>query len=147
MPFSSDKILADIQRENAKLKEEQIRLNGQLRNYVVANQKLVHENQVLLDENQELSELCLYLDDERIRLLKMIEEWEKCGRYYFEKLSVSWVWTSHDGCVLCGGIFYFYLWYNMFCVVKWKAKLTIISLAAGFFLHEFPIFHFFENIS
>ena len=89
MPFGSEKILADSQRENAMLKEEQIRLNGQLRNYVVANQKLVHENQVLLDENQELSDLCLYLDDERIRLLKMIEEWEKCGRYYFEKLSVS----------------------------------------------------------
>ena len=47
-------------------------------------QKLKHleaENQKLQQDNQELRDLCCFLDDDRQRARKLAKEWQKFGQY------------------------------------------------------------------
>ncbi|ESN95987.1 hypothetical protein HELRODRAFT_178909 [Helobdella robusta] len=59
-------------------------LNTKLQNGVVEIQNLRQRNKDLNVENEDLKNVCLYLDDERLKLAKLLEEWNNFGKYIFQ---------------------------------------------------------------
>ena len=56
-------------------------VNSRLQTHLVEIRGLKEVNRKLMDENQELRDLCCFLDDERERSRKLAREWQKFGRY------------------------------------------------------------------
>ncbi|EDW29197.1 GL18541 [Drosophila persimilis] len=55
--------------------------NRQLQSLVNELRTLKEQNQRLLDDNQELRDLCCFLDDDRQKGRKLAREWQRFGRY------------------------------------------------------------------
>lgn len=55
--------------------------NRQLQSLVNELRALKEQNQRLLDDNQELRDLCCFLDDDRQKGRKLAREWQRFGRY------------------------------------------------------------------
>ncbi|KAH8353249.1 hypothetical protein KR084_009795, partial [Drosophila pseudotakahashii] len=55
--------------------------NRQLQSLVNELRSLKEQNQRLLDDNQELRDLCCFLDDDRQKGRKLAREWQRFGRY------------------------------------------------------------------
>ena len=51
--------------------------------------QLMMSNEMLKRENEELKELCVYLDEERERLENLLKEHQKFGKMFFSSLQVS----------------------------------------------------------
>ncbi|EDW75884.2 uncharacterized protein Dwil_GK14960, partial [Drosophila willistoni] len=58
-----------------------IEQNRQLQSLVNELRALKEQNQRLLDDNQELRDLCCFLDDDRQKGRKLAREWQRFGRY------------------------------------------------------------------
>ena len=52
-------------------------------------ENIVMSNDVLKQENEELKELCIYLDEERERLQNLLEEHQKYAKTFFTTLQVT----------------------------------------------------------
>lgn len=55
--------------------------NRHMQNLVVELRSLKEANQRLADDNQELRDLCCFLDDDRQKGRKLAREWQRFGRY------------------------------------------------------------------
>lgn len=55
--------------------------NRRIQNYVAEIRALKEANQRLGDDNQELRDLCCFLDDDRQKGRKLAREWQRFGRY------------------------------------------------------------------
>ncbi|CAH2009637.1 unnamed protein product [Acanthoscelides obtectus] len=55
--------------------------NRQLQNILLELRSLKEANQHLADDNQELRDLCCFLDDDRQKGRKLAREWQRFGRY------------------------------------------------------------------
>ncbi len=66
---------------------------------------LKEANQRLSDDNQELRDLCCFLDDDRQKGRKLAREWQRFGRYTAsvmrQEVSAYQVWHSHDALTDC----------------------------------------------
>lgn len=56
-------------------------VNNRLQTHLMEIRGLKEVNRKLMEENQELRDLCCFLDDERERSRKLAREWQKFGRY------------------------------------------------------------------
>lgn len=77
--------LRKCDQERAKAIQDHSRLvkeiNQQLQSHLVEIRNLKAVNSRLQEDNQELRDLCCFLDDERQRAQKLAKEWEKFGKY------------------------------------------------------------------
>ncbi|KAI9586364.1 hypothetical protein GQX74_002211 [Glossina fuscipes] len=55
--------------------------NRQLQSLITELRALKEQNQRLMDDNQELRDLCCFLDDDRQKGRKLAREWQRFGRY------------------------------------------------------------------
>ncbi|TMW54791.1 hypothetical protein DOY81_000024 [Sarcophaga bullata] len=67
-----------IQTPAGRLTAEQ---NRQLQSLINELRVLKEQNQRLMDDNQELRDLCCFLDDDRQKGRKLAREWQRFGRY------------------------------------------------------------------
>ena len=56
-------------------------LSNQLNELKLKMKQLQEENEKMKQDNQELRDLCCFLDDDRQRARKLAKEWQKFGRY------------------------------------------------------------------
>lgn len=56
-------------------------VNQRLQIFMLETRSLKEFNQKLQDDNQELRDLCCFLDDDRQRGRKLAREWQRFGRY------------------------------------------------------------------
>lgn len=56
-------------------------VNRRFQIFVLEARELKEINQKLQDDNQELRDLCCFLDDDRQRSRKLAREWQRFGRY------------------------------------------------------------------
>lgn len=79
------RLLKASEQEKLRLTAEHSRsakeLNRMIQMHVMEIRCLQDQNQKLLSENEELCDLCYYLDGSRQKEQRTIEEWQKFGRY------------------------------------------------------------------
>ncbi|XP_062892373.1 coiled-coil domain-containing protein 85B [Mobula hypostoma] len=56
-------------------------VNGQLREHLLEVRELKAVNRRLQEENRQLSELCCFLDNDRLKAKRLAREWQQLGRH------------------------------------------------------------------
>ncbi|KAK7863590.1 hypothetical protein R5R35_013467 [Gryllus longicercus] len=84
-PVEMLKFVRKAENETARVASEQSQTNREaarrIQNYVCEIRALKESNQHLSDDNQELRDLCCFLDDDRQKGRKLAREWQRFGRY------------------------------------------------------------------
>ena len=79
------KIIRNLQKDKNHMLMEQNRLmmsiNKKLQTHLTEIRGLKEVNQKLQDDNQELRDVCCFLDDDRQRGRKLVREWQRFGKY------------------------------------------------------------------
>lgn len=84
-PIEMLKFVRKAEAENVRVASEPGQSNRdagrRLQNYLCEIRTLKESNQRLSDDNQELRDLCCFLDDDRQKGRKLAREWQRFGRY------------------------------------------------------------------
>ena len=72
-------------------------VNRRFQIFVLETRSLKDVNQKLQDDNQELRDLCCFLDDDRQRGRKLAREWQRFGRYTASVMRSEVLSLSHKG--------------------------------------------------
>ena len=88
--LSSEELISrikNLEAKNRKLLYDNGSMTKDINHHLSTLQQIKHQNYQLLSDNNELRDLCCYLDDERVKSRSIAQEWQSFGTYMRQEVT------------------------------------------------------------